>query len=330
MRLTLEDLQREAAASGFQAETLEKAIRLLSLLETLRSHPYLRTRLALKGGTALNLFVFDAPRLSVDIDLNYVGALDREVMLAERPQVEQAIQAVCGREGLDVKRVPGEHAGGKWRLTYRAASGPSGNLELDVNFLLRGPLWPARMTDSRALGGYRASDVPMLDLHELAAGKLAALLSRTASRDLFDARELLAHPDIDERKVRLGFVVYGAANRRDWRTVSIDDVTLDRAELRSQLLPTLRVATLPSRGEVSSWGERLVSECRDRLSVVLPLTDSERDFVARLNGRGDIAPELLTEDAAMQAALRAHPALRWKAINVKKRLGLSDGADEEE
>jgi predicted nucleotidyltransferase component of viral defense system len=330
VRLALEDLQREAAATGFQAETLEKAIRLLGLLETLRSHPYLRTRLALKGGTALNLFVFEVPRLSVDIDLNYVGALDREVMLAERPKVEEAIQAVCGREDLDVRRVPGEHAGGKWRLTYRDTSGRPGNLELDVNFLLRGPLWPAQMAHSRALGGYRASDVPMLDLHELAAGKLAALLSRTASRDLFDARELLAHPDIDERKLRFGFVVYGAANRKDWRTVSVDDVTLDRAELRSQLLPTLRAATLPSRGDASNWGERLVSECRDRLSALLPLTESEREFIGRLNDRGDIAPELLTGDAAMQATLRAHPALRWKAINVRKRLGLGEGADDAE
>jgi predicted nucleotidyltransferase component of viral defense system len=329
VRLALEDLQREAAATGFQAETLEKAIRLLSLLDAMRSHPYLRTRLALKGGTALNLFVFDTPRLSVDIDLNYVGALDREVMLAERPRVEDAIQAVCGREGLAVRRVPAEHAGGKWRLTYLSAGSRSGNLEVDVNFLLRGPLWPATVADSRVLGPYRATNVLMLDLHELAAGKLAALLSRTASRDLFDARELLRRPDIDEGKLRFGFVVYGAANRKDWRTVSVDDVTLDRAELRSQLLPTLRTAALPARHEVVSWGERLVSECRDRLSVVLPLTESEHDFIERLNDHGEIAPELLTGDAAIQAALQAHPALRWKVLNVRKRLGSSEGAEEE-
>jgi hypothetical protein len=47
------------------------------------------------------------------VDLNYVGALDREVMLAERPKIEQAVQAVCGREGLQVRRVPGDHAGGR-------------------------------------------------------------------------------------------------------------------------------------------------------------------------------------------------------------------------
>ena len=55
VRLALDDLQREAAATGFPAETIEKALRLLSLLDALRSHPYLRTRVAVKGGTALNL-----------------------------------------------------------------------------------------------------------------------------------------------------------------------------------------------------------------------------------------------------------------------------------
>ena len=77
----------------------------------------LKTRIALKGGSALNLFYFDVPRLSVDIDLNSIGAADRETMLAERPKLEQAVQAVCSREGLTVRRMPSEHAGGKWRLT---------------------------------------------------------------------------------------------------------------------------------------------------------------------------------------------------------------------
>ena len=68
--LTEAELLREAAESGFRAEILEKVFRLTELLETLRSHPFLKTRIALKGGTALNLFVFDLPRLSVDVDLN--------------------------------------------------------------------------------------------------------------------------------------------------------------------------------------------------------------------------------------------------------------------
>jgi hypothetical protein len=87
MNLSLEDLQR-GGSDRLSRKTLEKALRLLRLLDALRSRPFLRTRVALQGGTALNLFVFDVPRLSVDVDRNYAGGIDREVMLVERPKVE--------------------------------------------------------------------------------------------------------------------------------------------------------------------------------------------------------------------------------------------------
>lgn len=59
--LTAEQLTREAAAVGFRPESCEKAARLIDVLAALQRHPYLRVRLALKGGTALNLFVLDVP-----------------------------------------------------------------------------------------------------------------------------------------------------------------------------------------------------------------------------------------------------------------------------
>ena len=63
--LSSQELLREAAATGFQAEPLEKVVQLLDLLESLRSHPFLKERIVLKGGTALNLFIFKARRLRV-------------------------------------------------------------------------------------------------------------------------------------------------------------------------------------------------------------------------------------------------------------------------
>ena len=81
MRFSRELLTREAQATGFRPEILEKVFQLLHLLQSFLRHPFLRDRIVLKGGTALNLFYFDVPRLSVDIDLNYVGAVDRQTML---------------------------------------------------------------------------------------------------------------------------------------------------------------------------------------------------------------------------------------------------------
>jgi hypothetical protein len=322
------DLRREASATGFRAETLEKVIRLLEILAGVRSHPFLKSRVVLKGGTALNLFVLEVPRLSVDIDLNYTGAADRPTMLAERPKIEQAIQAVCGRLGVQIKRVPDEHAGGKWRLSYTSVTGRPAVLEVDVNFLLRTPLWPAVPTDSKRIGTFGVAQIPMLDVHELAAGKLGALFGRAASRDLFDVRELLAATPFDADRLRLGFVVYGGMNRRDWRTVALADVRADPREVDRQLVPLLRAGVSPAREDRVAWADRLVAECRDLLSAVLPLRPDEIEFVDRLNDRGEIAPELLTADADMQRRLRDHPGLRWKALNVRKHRGLDAVGDE--
>lgn len=203
MNLSKERLLAEAAATGFRPDTLEKTLRLLSLLTALRSHPFLKERLALKGGPALNLFVFDVPRLSVDIDVNYIGSSDKAVMEEERPLVEQAIAAVCEREGFTVRRVPSEHAGGKWYLRYSSALGQNANLELDLNFMFRIPLSPPVTRDSRAVGSYRSNEIRLVDVHELAAGKLAALLSRRASRDLFDTHQLFSFAPFNRQILRI-------------------------------------------------------------------------------------------------------------------------------
>jgi predicted nucleotidyltransferase component of viral defense system len=69
MKISPEKLAAEAEATGFRPDVLEKVAQLLGLLDALRSHPFLKGKLVLKGGTALSLFVFEVPRLSVDIDL---------------------------------------------------------------------------------------------------------------------------------------------------------------------------------------------------------------------------------------------------------------------
>jgi len=318
MNLSREDLLREADASGFRREVLEKVIHLLTLLSGFRSHPFLKDRVALKGGTALNLFIFDLPRLSVDIDLNYIGAADRETMLAERPKVEDAVRAVCSREGFDINRIPGEHAGGKWSLRYASALGQGGNLEVDLNFMFRVPLWPVAYLDSRPIGTFDAKNIPVIDTHELAAGKLAALFARTASRDLFDAHQLLTRTDLNKERLRIAFIVYGAGSRTDWRTLSVDSLQFDETELANRLLPMLRKNDLEDIGHPVEWAARLIGECKQSLRVVLPLSENEREFLNMILDYGEIAPELLTADAELAERIRLQTLLEWKAVNVRK------------
>ena len=89
-----------------------------------------------------------------------------------------------------------------------------------INFMFRVSLWPVTIRNSHSVGPWRATDIPVLDLHELAAGKLAALLSRRQARDVFDSHRILGMDDLDSNRLRIGFVAYGAMTRKDWRTIS--------------------------------------------------------------------------------------------------------------
>lgn len=311
----------QANTTGFRPEILEKVYHLLTLLNELCQHPFLKNRFALKGGTALNLFLFSLPRLSVDIDINYIGAVERDLMLSERPQVEAAIEAICKRANFQIRRVPSEHAGGKWLLRYQSALGQMGNLHIDINFLLRLPLWPIIHLDSCSIGNYQAKQVPILDPHELIAGKLAALFSRNATRDLFDAYQLISYNGIEKEKLRLAFIIYGAINRKDWRSVSINDLAISIQDLESQLLPLLTTSYRSTLGETNSWAQNILLACQQHYNF-WPLDAKEQQFLDLLLEQGQITPQLVTQDQDLINLLSNHPGLLWKALNVKNFRGL--------
>ena len=323
MKFSSSEIMPVAESTGFRVEMVEKVLHLLNLLDALNSHPFLKGKWVLKGGTALNMFMLDLPRLSVDIDLNYIGTLDREGMLMDRPKLEQAAQAVFSREGFTTKRVPDEHAGGKWRLSYQSFTGQSGNLEVDLNFMFRQPLWDIQIANSHPLGDFQAKSIPVLDLHELAAGKLAALLSRGQARDLFDCHRILNMGNLERDRLRIAFVVYGGMNRKDWRTVSIEDVNFDPVELTRLLIPALDTRAIQEQGSPAEFGARLVRECREGLGVVLPFNDAERKFLDLLLDKGEIDSTLLTANETLQKRIQQQPLLKWKALNVRKNKGLS-------
>ena len=88
----------------------------------------------------------------VDIDLNYVGALDLAAMERERPEVDAAIDRLFASQGYGVRRRPTGHAGGKWLARYASALGGNASLELDLNYMARQPLFGAVRMESCILG----------------------------------------------------------------------------------------------------------------------------------------------------------------------------------
>jgi predicted nucleotidyltransferase component of viral defense system len=197
-RETLQDL---AAERQLQPATLERVIRLIDILDAFGADMLIGPRVALKGGTALNVFHSDLDRLSVDIDVNYVGAVEKERMEVDRPGLEDRIERLMESKGYAARREPSEHAGGKWIYRYASALGGAGTIEIDINYLFRGPLYGVDRMSSATIGSYRATNVPVLDIHEIVAGKMVALVTRRAARDLFDAHRIIAMPGLDWTKL---------------------------------------------------------------------------------------------------------------------------------
>ena len=322
MKLSKERLEKESVITGFRPEILEKVIHLMELLNDFMYDSFLSTRIALKGGTALNLFCYDLPCLSVDIDINYIGSVDKNKMLHERNKIIETIETICLDKNYVSQRKPNEHAGGKWRLRYNSDLSNNPRIEIDLNFLTRLPLWAVKNQCSVKLGSYQTGLFPVLDKHELAGGKLKALFSRHSSRDLFDTYYLLKDKTLNHEKLRIAFIVYGAMSRTDWRTIQIDAIQYEWIELKNNLLPMLRKKVFETTVSSKTWANQLLTITREKLSQLLPLRSNEITFLNDLLDNGEINPHYLTDDPILCANIKKQPPLHWKAFNVKKMKSL--------
>ena len=136
------------------------------------------------------------------------------------PYLKDRLVLKGGTALIEQQRAPTQHAGGKNVWKYDSALGQKGNLEIDLNYMFRNPLWPIIELESK-LSFSNSLKVPVLDIHELASGKLSALFARKVSRDFFDAHYLLTKCNLSKSKLRETFVVYAA-----FSTSLVEDVSI--------------------------------------------------------------------------------------------------------
>lgn len=319
LRMSNQELRQEAKSWGYRPEMLEKVYHLLGLLEEFMAVPYLSDRLVLKGGTAINLFCTDQfPRLSVDLDFNYIGTVDKNIMQKEKPELEAILLDVCKRLQYELHRNPRSHAGGKTVLIYKSVMGNKGRLEIDLNYIYRLPLWETSWRFSPDWP--KATRVRVLDIHELAAGKLNALLEREVSRDLFDSHQLLTKWPLDKEKLRLAFTIYAGMRKQSWQMITVEKVKYSVKDIRDKLIPVLKNSVAPGiqLPIIQAWAEKLVDECRSALSLVLPFRSNEIEFLELLQREGEIRPELISGDKTLCEQISKHPLLHWRAQQILK------------
>ena len=326
MDVSAQSLARLAAERQFQPTTLERVIRLLDILDAFAADSLIAPRIALKGGTALNVFHAALDRLSVDIDVNYVGDADKARMEEDRPGLEDRILRLLESKGYPPRREPSQHAGGKWIFRYASVLGGAGSIEIDINYLFRTPLFGVGRMPSAALGDYGTKAVPVLDIHEIVAGKLVALVTRRTARDLFDAHRIIAMPGLDWAKIKLTTLMIGASARNaDWRQISPEMICRDGTDLAAKLIACLPGRYFETFGGQKAWIETATAECRRDLAPLFRFSEDEMAFLNGVLDEGVIDAGRLDAADEVRAALEACSALRWKARNVKawKASGIS-------
>ena len=295
MSVSLEYLERCSAETGFPVAGLEKVVRLGEMAAEVGRHPFLSDALVLKGGTALNLAFGPPERLSVDLDFNYVGAVERERMLAERPRVEQALDELAGRAGYRVQRSADAFAGRKLYLHYHSVLGPDERIEVDVNYLHRVPLGEPLVRELWQPGELDRPRLRIVATPELVIGKLCALLDRCAVRDAWDVANLHSEAvaTFEEGAFRGRFLALAGTLDHSPSTYTAERLAqrVTQRDVDELLVPLLA-------GSAAVRAADLVTAAWPRVEPLLTLSQEERAFIDGLHpGRAGLDREPLERAA---------------------------------
>ena len=279
----------------------ERQVRLL-----VRVMPFVadETVFALKGGTAINLFVRDMPRLSVDIDLTYVPVEPREASLKGIDAAMRRIGDSISKNLKGAKVAPRilmpENIAAKLDVEFDGA-----RIKIEVTPVSRGCVFdPVTMSVSEKVEeAFGFAETQVVSFPDLYAGKIVAALDRQHPRDLFDVRDLLATEGLSD-ELRAAFVAYMLSHNRPMSEV---------------LEPTRKDLALEfERGFVGMTAESVVLDdliqAREAIiaDAVGNMPDAHRKFLVGFK-RGE--PDWSLLGLPHVADL---PAVKWRQLNYDK------------
>jgi predicted nucleotidyltransferase component of viral defense system len=256
---------------------------------------------ALKGGTAINLFVRDLPRLSVDIDLTYLP-------IQSYPDSLAAIDAAMRRIETRIKAgIPGSTTavGGKGASTHLLVRAEGVTNEIEVTPVMRGCVYEAELktVTETVEDTFGFAEIQVLSFADLYAGKFVAALDRQNPRDFFDTRLLLDNEGIDD-SLRRSFLVYlisGSRPMHEVLTARRRDMTADFERGFDGM--TEEPVTLE---ELNAARETFIAEAVGKMPA------AHRQFlISFVRGKPDWASIGLPEAANL-------PAVKFRELNLAK------------
>lgn len=310
-------LGKKARELGFVRDTFEKVCRLADVLDSIQKDALLSNALALKGGTAINLTIFNLPRLSVDIDMDFSENLPREEILAIRKQITERISKYMAAAGYHLsQKSKTYHALDSFVYEYQNAGGMKDNLKIEINYMLRcHVLAPVRRTVNLPWLEQELT-VLSVDPLEIYGSKIVALLNRAAPRDLYDIHTMMEYGLFDEsqepmlKKCVMFYSAIGSDSVPDrFHFEQIASVSQQR--VKTDLIPVLRRGTWfdaqQAHEQVIAYLEKL-------------LTPDERELSFWTSfGKQEYRPELLFQDADILSRIGQHPMALWKCSDKQNK-----------
>jgi predicted nucleotidyltransferase component of viral defense system len=260
---------------------------------------------ALKGGTAINFFVQDLPRLSVDIDLTYLPVSDRGSALTEIRSslllISEQIKRKIPGTGIIPKIIHGTEV-----VRGLLVDRDGVTIKIEPNLVLRGSVYPPEIKplSKKAQGLFELSlQSRILSPYDLYAGKICAALDRQHPRDLFDVHLLLINEGL-RPEIRKAFIVYLVSHPRPMVEIlspqEKDMRDIFEKEFKGMIAENIQFEAL------ETTRNDLVEILREEL------TPDERRFIVSMK-EGRPRWELLALEG-----IEKLPAVKWKLLNISR------------
>ncbi len=307
MEFSRQYLTKLSQESNFIKDTLEKILRLSEILKFLNSDAIFKDKLALKGGTAINLTAVALPRLSVDIDLDFAVNVAKEELPEIKEKFKKRLSDYMWQEGYSLADSRDYFALTSLLFHYINNAGNRDNIKVEINFLDRCHVLPLEKKMIFIKNMIENVEVLTLNTVELYASKINALLSRATPRDLYDVNAMIENRVIANTELLKKCLIFYNAIGGDYDLQNLNYENIERLDykkFKTQLKP---VITKDDKFDIEKAKEIVIKYLKD----LIVLTDGEKEFLTKLKEK-IYTPELLFDDEEMIANIKDHPAALWR------------------
>lgn len=306
-----------AKDNGFKSETLEKVLRLIDVLDFINKTDALSPYLVLKGGTSINFTIFNLPRLSVDIDLDFSFDGSKEEMLEIRKEITAIIRRYMEINNYTLSDdTKTKHALDSFVFNYNNQFGNKDNLKIEINYMNRTHIYET-ITRNVSISFLNSFKTLTLNKYELFGSKIKALLERCTIRDVYDVYHMLKENLFNEaeydlvKKCVIFYMAIGKTTERSFDEV-INDFGTKICAFMVEKIPQYLSSTLKKDDKFSMIDA--VNIVKSFISKLMKLSDSELKFITEFDN-GNYKPELLFDDQNIINRIQNHPMALWKISN---------------